>query len=299
MIAEKAVVEFGVAERDAARELIRLAVREDLGTGGDVTSRIFPVRADCGSVAVVAREPGVSAGAPLLEMVFEKFEEEIAIAVRMADGQKLLPGDVVAEVTGPPRSLLSGERTALNFMTHLSGVATLTERFVSAVAGTGAEILDTRKTLPGWRVLQKYAVRCGGGTNHRMGLHDGVLIKDNHLAALPLGTTLADAVRSAREKAPDGLPIEIEVDSIAQLMEVLPGGPDIVLLDNMSNPELAEAVSIRDRDAANVLLEASGGVTLETVRGIAETGVDRISIGGVTHSAGALDVGFDWRGYDV
>ncbi|REJ74723.1 MAG: carboxylating nicotinate-nucleotide diphosphorylase [Planctomycetota bacterium] len=288
-------MEFGPAECEAARPLVSLALREDLGDRGDVTSRIFPLRTERASVAVVARERGVLSGLPLLAMVAEEVDREIQIDERLADGRRLSEDDVIAVLSGSPRTLLSAERTALNFLTHLSGIATLTERYVSAVTGTRAKILDTRKTLPGWRVLEKYAVRCGGGTNHRMGLHDGVLIKDNHLAALPEGVSLADAVRTARNEAPAGMTVEVEVDSISQLTEVLPARPDIVLLDNMRLGGLVEAVTLRNQVAPDVLLEASGGVTLETVRGIAETGVDRISIGGLTHSARALDLGFDWR----
>lgn len=183
----------------------------------------------------------------------------------------------------------------LNFMTHLSGIATLTRRFVDAVRGTRAEVLDTRKTLPGWRLLEKYAVRCGGGTNHRMGLYDGVLIKDNHLAAWTESDSIAAAVETARQRSPAGVSIEVEVDTLDQLSDALRGGPDIVLLDNMDVATLRQAVNIRDHTAPRVLLEASGGVTLETVAAIAQTGVERISVGGLTHSAPALDLAFDWK----
>ena len=182
----------------------------------------------------------------------------------------------------------------LNFMTHLSGIATLTKTFVDCVKGTRARILDTRKTLPGWRLLQKYAVRCGGGLNHRMGLYDGVLIKDNHLAAWTESASIAEAVRSARSLSPAGISIEVEVDTLPQLRDALQGSPDIVLLDNMTVETLSEAVAIRDRVAPNVQLEASGGVNLGTVTAIAQTGVERISVGALTHSAPALDLGFDW-----
>jgi nicotinate-nucleotide pyrophosphorylase (carboxylating) len=241
------------------------------------------------------------------------------------DGDRLAPGDVVATVSGPLDKLLIGERTMLNFLTHLSGVATLTRRFVDAVTGTRAQILDTRKTLPGYRVLEKYAVRCGGGTNHRLGLYDGVLIKDNHLAAWTESRSIADAVRTAQAKSPPGVSIEVEVDTLEQLRDALEGRPDIVLLDNMPPAMLREAVVIRNAFVAsfsppspdggpmrqtapneapgprsgdrglNVQLEASGGVTLDTVREIALTGVERISIGALTHSAPALDLAFDWN----
>jgi nicotinate-nucleotide pyrophosphorylase (carboxylating) len=215
----------------------------------------------------------------------------------MSDGERVERGSVAAVLSGATRSRLIGERTLLNFLTHLSGVATLTRSFVDLTRGTRAKILDTRKTLPGWRALEKYAVRCGGGVNHRMGLYDGVLIKDNHLAAwvgLENRPTLGEAVERARRVSPKEAPIEVEVDSLEQLRAVLSAGPDIVLLDNMSPAMMREALAIRDATAPAVLLEASGGVTLETVSAIAATGVDRISIGALTHSAAALDLAFDW-----
>jgi nicotinate-nucleotide pyrophosphorylase (carboxylating) len=193
---------------------------------------------------------------------------------------------------------LIGERTTLNFVGHLSGIASLTHEFVAAASGTAATILDTRKTLPGWRSLAKYAVRAGGGTNHRMGLFDGVLVKDNHIAAwsrLVGNSRLADAVRQARAESPTGVSIEFEVDTLEQLRDVLDGRPDIVLLDNMTTDQLREAVRLRNETAPQVLLEASGGITLQTVRAIAETGVERISIGALTHSARCFDLGFDFH----
>src|SRR5690606_19062848 len=195
-------------------------------------------------------------------------------------------GDVVATLSGSVHALLAGERTALNFLTHLSGVATLTRQFVYAVTGTSAVILDTRKTFPGYRRLQKYAVRCGGGTNHRMGLYDAILIKDNHLAAWSqTGSPIAEAVRYAVDHAPPGRSVEVEVDSLTQFEQVLPMSPAIILLDNMPPPDLRTAVALRDARAPSVLLEASGGVNLSTIRDIAETGIDRISLGTLTHSA--------------
>ena len=290
-------VEFDNPARDCAARLIALALEEDLRGGADLTSTALIDPGARGTVQIVARRAGVLAGLPVAEMVFQAVDAQVQIASRLRDGAALSPGAVVADVSGPIRSLLTGERTALNFLTHLSGMATLTRRFVDAVAGTQATILDTRKTLPGWRALEKYAVRCGGGTNHRMGLYDGVLIKDNHVAAW-CGSdrthTLAEAVRQARDKSPAGVSIEIEVDSIDQLADALQGEPDIVLLDNMPPAMLREAVSLRDRAAPGVPLEASGGVSLETVRSIAETGIERISVGLLTHSAPALDLAFDW-----
>src|SRR5262249_37933250 len=201
-------------------------------------------------------------------------------------------------VSGSMRGILTAERTALNFLQHLSGIATLTRRYVDAVAGLSCQILDTRKTLPGWRLLAKYAVRCGGGQNHRMGLFDGILIKDNHLAALASeANPIAAAVTAARQQFP-ALPVEIEVDSLDQFDEALACRPDIILLDNMTLDDMREAVERREdmvEETDWVFLEASGGVTLDTVRGIAETGVDRISVGALTHSAPALDIALDYE----
>ncbi|MCL4112934.1 UNVERIFIED_CONTAM: hypothetical protein GTU68_040489 [Idotea baltica] len=250
-------------------------------------------------VNIVARQPGIVAGVAVAELVFEIFDPSVEVSVHIADGGQLKAGDVVATVSGRTRSLLSGERTALNFLTHLSGIATLTSQFVEQAAGTKADVLDTRKTLPAYRLLQKYAVRCGGGTNHRIGLFDGILIKDNHLAAWAESSDrVADAVRTARAFAKDGghdVPIEIEVDTLDQFADAIKGQPDIVLLDNMTLEQLRKAVSIRDESGHGILLEASGGVNLKTIKSIAETGVDRISVGALTHSAIALDLAFDWK----
>lgn len=284
-------------DRSACETLIRLALAEDLADVGDVTSRTLIAPDARGTVRVVARKPGVIAGLPIVEMVFAELDAAVQCRFHVADGTRVQGPALLAEVTGPLRTLLTGERTALNFLGHLSGVATLTRRFVDAVAGTRARILDTRKTLPGWRVLEKYAVRCGGGTNHRMGLFDGILIKDNHLAAWRAAAadgSIAAAVRHARDNAPAGVPIEVEVDTLEQLRDALAAEPDIVLLDNMPAETLRQAVAIRNALAAGVQLEASGGVTLENVADIAGAGVERISVGALTHSAPALDVAFDW-----
>jgi nicotinate-nucleotide pyrophosphorylase (carboxylating) len=206
------------------------------------------------------------------------------------------PGWTIAIVEGPMRALLAMERTALNFLQRLSGIATLTAQFVAEVEGTKAVILDTRKTTPGWRALEKYAVRCGGGTNHRIGLYDAVLIKDNHLAWLADGgDPIGRAVEAARAGAPKGTKfIEVEVDTLEQLDRALEVKPDIILVDNLGPEKLAEAVRRRNERAPGILLEASGGVNLSTVRALAETGVDRISVGALTHSAPALDIGLDF-----
>ncbi len=288
---------FNPAEATAAAALIELALAEDLNSVGDITSEAMLPAEMTGEVNIVSREAGVLSGLPIGEIVLRQVDSDCAWQPLAQDGEHLEAGSVVASLSGTVRSLLTAERTILNFLTHLSGIATLTRTYVDAVAGTKAVILDTRKTLPGWRVLQKYAVRCGGGTNHRIGLWDAVLIKDNHLAAHAQnsGRTLADVVRSAREQAPAGVIIEIEVDSLLQLADAIQGAPDIVLLDNMNPAQLTEAVALRDRESPEVLLEASGGVNLATITNIARTGVDRISIGRLTHSAPSLDLGFDWR----
>lgn len=263
----------------------------------DLTCAALIDPAETATINVVVRREGVLSGGPVAELVFDRLDPAVAWQPLLADGSFVAAQTVVARASGPLRSLLIGERTALNFLMHLSGVATQTRKFVEAVAGTKAVILDTRKTLPGWRALEKYAVRCGGGTNHRMGLYDGVLIKDNHLAAWARrsgASTIADAVRQARSVSPSGIAIEVEVDTLEQLRDALTAEPDIVLLDNMGPPTLREAVRLRDALAPATRLEASGGITLSNVREIAETGVDRISIGALTHSAPALDIAFDW-----
>ncbi|WP_040592575.1 carboxylating nicotinate-nucleotide diphosphorylase [Schlesneria paludicola] len=278
----------------AAAKLVDLALAEDLSIAGDLTCAALIRPDQTATVQVVARRDGVLAGSPIGRMVFEKLDPTVRWGAKRADGETVAPGTVIADVSGPLSSLLIGERTMLNFMTHLSGIATITRRFVDAVAGTRAKVLDTRKTLPGWRLLEKYAVRCGGGTNHRMGLYDGILIKDNHLAAWTESASIAEAVRVARASVAGKVGIEVEVDTLQQLEDALGGAPDIVLLDNMNADTLRQAVSIRNRLAPKVQLEASGGITLETVSGLARTGVERISVGALTHSAPALDLAFDW-----
>lgn len=286
---------FGQREMAAADVLIGLGLAEDLETAGDLTCAALIRPDESAAVQVVARSNGVLSGSPIGRMVFARLDPNVRWESHQRDGESISRGEAVATVSGPLATLLTGERTMLNFMTHLSGIASLTRRFVDAVHGTRAVVLDTRKTLPGWRVLEKYAVRCGGGTNHRMGLYDGVLIKDNHLAAWTESDSIAHAVIAARQRSPHGVSVEVEVDSVAQLRDALDGKPDIVLLDNMDLQTLRESVSIRNQVAPGVLLEASGGVTLATVAEIAQTGVERISVGGLTHSAPALDLAFDWK----
>jgi nicotinate-nucleotide pyrophosphorylase (carboxylating) len=220
----------------------------------------------------------------------------LSFQVMLPDGSTVSAGALLAVVSGSMRSILAGERTALNFLQRLSGVATATALYVKAAANPRCKVLDTRKTTPGWRLLEKYAVRCGGGHNHRMGLGDGVLIKDNHLAAVGGGTeAVAEAVRLARQKYGAAYPLEIEVDDLIQLDAALAARPDIVLLDNMKPDQLREAVRRRNATASSTQLEASGGVTLSTIHSIAATGVDHVSVGALTHSAPALDIGLDYK----
>jgi nicotinate-nucleotide pyrophosphorylase (carboxylating) len=297
---------FTPAETAACCKLIDLAFAEDFGGEaawrGDLTSLFFIPAGDDGQARLVARAPGVIAGLPAVELVFGQLSQEFQVERHVNDGALVAANTVLATVAGPMNLLLSGERTALNFLQHLSGIATLTRRHVDAVAGLSAKILDTRKTIPGWRLLAKYAVRQGGGHNHRMGLFDGILIKDNHLAfalsrfrqSIPL--LIQNARKQPRiSKLAATLPIEIEVETLEQLDEALTGRPDIVLLDNMPPELMREAVQRRNAVAPGVLLEASGGVNLQTVRAIAETGVDRISVGALTHSAPALDIALDFE----
>jgi nicotinate-nucleotide pyrophosphorylase (carboxylating) len=294
--------EFGDRERRNGEALIAMAIAEDLGQVGDITSTSTILSEALGSGQIVARSPGVLAGLPVVERLAAAFEVLESWTSYQSDGDWLEPGTVVARVSGPMRSLLAMERTALNFLQRLSGIATLTSRFVAAAAveGSRARIYDTRKTTPGWRALEKYAVRCGGGLNHRFGLYDAVLIKDNHLAWLqsaagPSGTDpIVTAVATARANTPAGTIIEVEVDSLEQLDVALRCGPDIILVDNLRPNRIAEAVRRRDDVAPAVQLEASGGVNLETVGVLAATGVDRISVGALTHSAPALDLALDF-----
>ena len=289
---------FGDAEREACRKLLNLALVEDLGEAGDVTSSATIAENATGRVRIVSRQQGVAAGLPIAALVCDAVSGGRITVDAGEDGAAVSPGDVVATLEGPVRQLLTAERTVLNFLTHLSGVATLAAEFAEKVAGTNAVVLDTRKTLPGWRVLAKYAARCGGAANHRMGLFDMVLIKDNHIAAWRAShpdASLSQILDGVRESTPAGTPVMIEVDTLDQLRQAVAGDPpDFVLLDNMSNDQLCEAVAVRDDAAPSVRLEASGGVNLQTVAGIAKTGVDRISVGAITHSAPNFDFGFDW-----
>ncbi len=284
----------------SARELSQLlavAQHEDLGPSNlDATSDLFIDASATAQAKVVARQAGTVAGLALLPAIIERYDPAVRLSSTAIDGSRVVPGDVVAVFDGPLGSVLKLERVALNFLGHLSGVATHTAAFADRIAHTSAKVYDTRKTLPGLRGLQKYAVACGGGGTHRMGLYDAVLVKDNHLAHLPLSGWTA-ALRAMAERARAevaGLKfVMVEVDTLEQLDRVLPAGVDLVLLDNMPPEVLRQAVAKRDTAAPAVQLEASGGVTLDTVQAIAESGVDRISVGALTHSSVNLDLGLD------
>jgi len=305
-------IEWNAAVEDDLRQLLRLAVREDLDGHHDWTTALLCDDLSVARAIVSARRDGVVAGLRAAPIVLDEYDRRLQYVSLVNDGTYVAAGTALAEIVGPARSLLASERPLLNFVGHLSGIATLTRQYVEAVAGTRAEIYDTRKTLPGFRRLEKYAVCMGGGRNHRLGLYDGILIKDNHLAqGAAAGDAArfspAEAVRKAREFVQarladeprlrdywEGMLVEVEVDRLDQLDLVLPERPDIVLLDNMPPDLLREAVARRNAVAPDVELEASGGVNLSTVRGIAESGVDRISVGALTHSAEWWDVGLDW-----
>jgi len=277
---------------DEILRVVKLALAEDVGAGDVTTLATVPPESTATAV-MIAREPLIVAGLGLAEAVFREMSPAIKIHLRTKDGSSVQSGATLIEVTGPAQSILTAERVALNFVQRLSGVATLTRRFVESVRDTRAKILDTRKTTPGLRLLEKYAVACGGGTNHRIGLFDQVLIKDNHLAALRKASPnpIAAAVTRARAKYPDKK-IEVEVTSLEEVDQALAAGADIILLDNMNLVQLRLAVQkIRGR----ALTEASGGVTLATVRSIAETGVDFISVGALTHSAPAVDMALEFE----
>ncbi|MEK6797679.1 MAG: carboxylating nicotinate-nucleotide diphosphorylase [Planctomycetota bacterium] len=294
---------MNLAEHPNVRALMELATREDLGCG-DLTSTLMPNPSRSATFALIAKQAGTFAGRDIAPTILHAFDPAIEILWTdfCSDGRAIdrVPAEL-AELCGPLSSILAAERTLLNFLQRLCGVATCTRAFVDAVAGTGAKIYDTRKTIPGWRVLDRYAVRCGGGCNHRDGLHDAVLVKDNHLVGVPR-ERLAHAVfemlnRLASSGAKPSF-VEVEADSLEQFEELLKVvGIDVILLDNFTVDELRAAVELREDGglAGKVALEASGGVTLETVRVIAETGVERISIGSLTHSAGAIDLSLERR----
>jgi nicotinate-nucleotide pyrophosphorylase (carboxylating) len=273
------------------RHAVQQALAEDVGTG-DVTTLATVAATAVAGGALIAREPLTMAGLAFAETAFRELAPTVVLRALARDGDSVKGGAVLLEVSGPARALLTAERVALNFVQRLSGIATLTAQFVAAIRGTQAQILDTRKTLPGWRRFEKYAVRCGGGRNHRFGLFDAVLIKDNHLMAIADAqpNAIAAAVARARAVYPQ-LQVEVEADTLEQVRQAMDAGADIVLLDNMTLAELREAVHLLN---GGVRTEASGGVTLATVRAIAETGVDFISVGALTHSARAVDIALDF-----
>ena len=281
-------MQFSPAE---IRRAVKAALVEDIGHGDVTTLATVPKSAQAAAV-MRARESLVVAGVAFAERAFRELSRSLKIKTSVRDGQRVEVGDVLLEVSGSAQAILGAERVALNFVQRLSGVATLTAQYVAAIRGTKAQILDTRKTTPGWRLFEKYAVACGGGQNHRMGLHDMVLIKDNHLAALRevKPNAVAAAVARARAKFPKLL-VEVEADTLVQVAQAADAGADIILLDNMSPSRLWQAVHMI---AGRALTEASGGVTLKTVPAIARSGVDYISVGAITHSARAVDIGLDF-----
>ncbi len=275
------------------RDLIALALAEDVGNGDITTLSTVPEDA-IATCTLHAKEPGVLSGVDVAEAVFAIVDPEIEFLTVKRNGERIDVGDTIARLAGSARSLLTAERTALNIMQRLSGVATSTARYVEATTGTSAMIVDTRKTTPGMRLLEKRAVLHGGGGNHRFGLADGVLIKDNHLAAIGGDHPVREAVRSARVLAPHTMKIEVEVTTLAELDEALAAGADIVLLDNMDTDTMAAAVQRRDATAPGTLLEASGGIRLERIAEIARIGIDLISVGALTHSSKALDISLEF-----
>ena len=273
-----------------AESLVKAALTEDLGRGGDLTSDLIFAPEHQSSFILRARQKGVLAGLAPALTVWALLDETIELRLSVHDGERIEAGTEVLEVRGATRALLTGERTALNFLGHLSGIATRTRKFVDLIEGTNARIVDTRKTLPGLRAFQKYAVTCGGGFNHRLGLDDGVLIKDNHIAACG---SLTEAVRRARTALGHTVKVEVEVDTLVQFQEALPLA-DIILLDNFTTADMVQAVAFRQQHSGTKpLLEASGGVNETNVRPIAETGIDVISIGALTHSVTNFDFGLD------
>src|SRR5439155_14785544 len=287
---------------DEIKDLIQLAKREDL-RDDDVTSRLLIPENAVSVGTLVQREVGIACGLPIVEHICRAYDERLRVELIPGFHMEIIEGRFsdakttpLLRVRGPLRSLLSAERVVLNFLQRMSGVATLTNRYVRRVEGTKSKIYDTRKTIPGWRALDKYAVRCGGGANHRVGLYDALLVKDNHLSGMSLKELsgfLGGVIARSRTEDPRRL-IEVEVDTLDQFREVLKvEGIDVVLLDNMDCPRMQSAVEMRDRAGKKFEIDASGGVTLETVRSIALTGVERIAVGAITHSAPALDIGLD------
>jgi nicotinate-nucleotide pyrophosphorylase (carboxylating) len=277
----------------SVNDLVKIAVAEDVG-GGDITSKLTIASNAVGSAKLVARQELVVCGMDIAAQVLKQYDRKLKLAVKVPDGKWAMAGQVLGIISGPTRAMLSAERVVLNFLQRLSGIATLTSKYVQQAKGTRAKIYDTRKTTPGWRTLEKYAVTCGGGFNHRIGLFDAVLVKDNHLAQFTdIKSELQRLIKESRKFK--GLKFfEVEVDTLDQLREVLQvKGVDIILLDNMTPAQLKKAVKMRNKVGKKPELEASGGVNLKTVKRIANTGVERISVGAITHSAAAVDIGLD------
>lgn len=271
--------------------IVRMALNEDLGRAGDITSQTLIPKSTKAAWVMRARQNGVIAGFDAASLALKLIDESARLEIFMGNGALVSKNEIVARVSGSAQSLLTAERTMLNFIGRMSGIATLTNQFVNEIAGTGAQIADTRKTTPGLRALEKQAVRLGGGSNHRYGLDDAILIKDNHIAA---AGGVENALYAAKAKAGHLVPIEIEVDSIEQLVLALPFYPTCIMLDNFSNESLIAAVGlIRDFASDRIIIEASGGINLKTVRKVAETGIDIISVGALTHSAPNFDIGLD------
>lgn len=269
------------------RDIVRLALVEDIGTG-DVTTQFTVAPETAGAARMITKQAGVIAGLPVVTEVYRQVDSEVQVTPLVSEGDRVEAGTVLCHIEGRAQSLLTGERVALNFVQRLSGIATKTAQMVSLVAGTKARVVDTRKTTPGLRNLEKYAVRTGGGHNHRFGLYDAILIKDNHIQACG---SITEAVHSAFAQAPHTMTVTVECDTLEQVNEAVQAGADIVLLDNMTLEQLSQAVSIIDGQAA---AEASGGVNADTITEIAQTGVDVISVGALTHSATALDISLDF-----
>lgn len=270
--------------------IVDLALAEDIGTGDVTTLATVPAESRARAV-MLAKSDGVLSGLDAAAYAFRRIDPSVDFVRLVDDGSRIAKGTPIAEISGNARSMLVAERTALNMVQRLSGVATITAQYVAAVAGTGAKVVDTRKTTPGMRMLEKAAVRHGGGTNHRVGLADGVLIKDNHLAAIGGPDRIRLAIEGARAVAPHTLKVEVEVATLGEVDQAVAAGADIIMLDNMDIPTMREAVA---RIGGRALVEASGGVRLETVRAIAETGVDLVSVGALTHSAPSLDISLDF-----
>jgi len=285
------------------RDIVQLAIKEDIGDG-DITSKIFIPDGSESEGMLVAKEAGIVAGLPVAGYVLSQIDENLIFTSNIEDGSMARKGTILGSVKGLTLSLLSAERMVLNFLQRLSGIATSTNMFAEKIKGFRTQIMDTRKTAPGWRYLEKYAVRVGGGINHRMGLYDQILIKDNHLKAMRAekeNDTISRLVKKAREQIKNGTPIEVEVEDLCQIREVMDAGVDVILFDNMEPSKIREAVEMvkefeNSRDAGNgraILTEASGNITIENVEEYADAGVDRISVGAITHSVRVLDISFD------